>query len=85
VVLAAAVGNIIEWYDFYIFGSLATILSVQFFEKSHPKPRASGRGASRWLGLRAWGTGTRAVSATAQNDPGPPADARRSRTCRSPA
>ncbi|HET9327414.1 MAG TPA: MFS transporter [Candidatus Eisenbacteria bacterium] len=36
VVLAAAVGNIIEWYDFYIFGSLATILSVQFFEKSHP-------------------------------------------------
>src|SRR5262245_43059028 len=36
VVLAAAVGNIIEWYDFYIFGSLATILSVKFFEKSHP-------------------------------------------------
>jgi MFS family permease len=36
VVLAAAVGNIIEWYDFYIFGSLAAILSVQFFEKSHP-------------------------------------------------
>ena len=36
VVLAAAVGNVIEWYDFYIFGSLATILSVQFFEKSNP-------------------------------------------------
>lgn len=36
VVLAAAVGNVIEWYDFYIFGSLASILSVQFFEKSHP-------------------------------------------------
>ena len=36
VVLAAAVGNIIEWYDFYIFGSLATILSVKFFEKSNP-------------------------------------------------
>ena len=36
VVIAAAVGNIIEWYDFYIFGSLATILSVKFFEKSHP-------------------------------------------------
>src|SRR4030095_5261930 len=36
VVLAAAVGNVIEWYDFYIFGSLATILSVQFFEKTHP-------------------------------------------------
>ena len=34
--IAAAVGNVIEWYDFYIFGSLATILSVKFFEKSHP-------------------------------------------------
>src|SRR5258706_2912327 len=31
VVIAAAVGNVIEWYDFYIFGSLATILAVRFF------------------------------------------------------
>jgi MFS family permease len=36
VVVAAAVGNVIEWYDFYIFGSLASILAVKFFEKSHP-------------------------------------------------
>ncbi len=36
VITAAAGGNIIEWYDFYIFGSLAAILSVKFFEKSHP-------------------------------------------------
>jgi MFS family permease len=36
VVLAAAVGNIIEWYDFYVFGSLAKILSVKFFEPTHP-------------------------------------------------
>ena len=36
VVVAAAVGNIIEWYDFYIFGSLAAILSVKFFDKTHP-------------------------------------------------
>ena len=36
VILAASAGNVIEWYDFYIFGSLATILSVKFFEKSHP-------------------------------------------------
>ena len=36
VIVAAAVGNVIEWYDFYIFGSLAAILSVQFFEKTHP-------------------------------------------------
>jgi MFS family permease len=36
VVVAAAVGNVIEWYDFYIFGSLATILAAKFFERSHP-------------------------------------------------
>ena len=29
-------GNVIEWYDFSIFGSLAAVLSVKFFEKSHP-------------------------------------------------
>jgi MFS family permease len=36
VVIAAAVGNVIEWYDFYIFGSLASILAVKFFEKTDP-------------------------------------------------
>ena len=36
VIAAASVGNVIEWYDFYIFGSLAAVLSVKFFEKSHP-------------------------------------------------
>jgi MFS family permease len=36
VIVAAAVGNVIEWYDFYIFGSLAAVLSVKFFEQTHP-------------------------------------------------
>src|SRR6266699_1563314 len=36
VITAASGGNVIEWYDFYIFGSLATLLAVKFFEKSHP-------------------------------------------------
>jgi MFS family permease len=37
VITAAAGGNVIEWYDFYIFGSLAvSVLSVKFFEKGHP-------------------------------------------------
>ena len=36
VIVAASVGNVIEWYDFYIFGSLAAVLSVKFFERSHP-------------------------------------------------
>jgi MFS family permease len=36
VITAAAGGNVIEWYDFYIFGSLAAVLSVKCFEKGHP-------------------------------------------------
>src|SRR5438105_8829169 len=36
VIIAASVGNVIEWYDFYIFGSLAAVLSVKFFEKGNP-------------------------------------------------
>ncbi|MCD9018283.1 MFS transporter [Parachryseolinea silvisoli] len=36
VITASSVGTLIEWYDFYIFGSLATILSEQFFPQSNP-------------------------------------------------
>lgn len=36
VITASSVGTLIEWYDFYIFGSLATILSEQFFPKTNP-------------------------------------------------
>src|SRR5687768_10844246 len=36
VIGAAAAGTVIEWYDFYIFGSLATILSGHFFPKGDP-------------------------------------------------
>jgi MFS family permease len=31
VILASAVGTMIEWYDFYIFGSLAVVLSPKFY------------------------------------------------------
>ncbi len=31
VITASSVGTLIEWYDFYIFGSLAVIISSQFF------------------------------------------------------
>src|SRR6266478_6910728 len=31
VILASAVGTMIEWYDFYIFGSLAAVLSPIFY------------------------------------------------------
>src|SRR3954452_18787526 len=36
VITASSVGTMIEWYDFYIFGSLATIISTQFFPGSSP-------------------------------------------------
>ncbi len=36
VIGAASLGTLIEWYDFYIFGSLAAILSTQFFPKDNP-------------------------------------------------
>ncbi|MFM8849273.1 MAG: MFS transporter [Cytophagales bacterium] len=36
VITASSVGTLIEWYDFFIFGSLATILSEQFFPKANP-------------------------------------------------
>ena len=34
VILASSVGTLIEWYDFYIFGSLATVIANQFFPKT---------------------------------------------------
>jgi MFS family permease len=36
VIGASSVGTLIEWYDFYIFGSLAPIIAAQFFPKSDP-------------------------------------------------
>ncbi|MBC7745499.1 MAG: MHS family MFS transporter [Flavobacterium sp.] len=36
VITASSVGTLIEWYDFYIFGSLAAILSIQFFPQDNP-------------------------------------------------
>lgn len=36
VIGASSVGTLIEWYDFYIFGSLAAILSTQFFPRDNP-------------------------------------------------
>jgi MFS family permease len=35
VIGASAVGTMIEWYDFYIFGSLATVISPLFYPKGN--------------------------------------------------
>ncbi|TAD71331.1 MAG: MFS transporter, partial [Sphingomonadales bacterium] len=31
VILASSLGTVFEWYDFYLYGLLATIISAQFF------------------------------------------------------
>lgn len=36
VIFASSVGTLIEWYDFYIFGSLAPIIAAQFFPLADP-------------------------------------------------
>lgn len=36
VIWASSLGTLIEWYDFYIFGSLATVIAGQFFPKTDP-------------------------------------------------
>ena len=36
VIGASSVGTLIEWYDFYIFGSLAPIIAFHFFPKTDP-------------------------------------------------
>jgi len=35
VILASSVGTMIEWYDFYIFGSLAVVLSAKFYPQGN--------------------------------------------------
>jgi MFS family permease len=34
--MASSVGTLIEWYDFYIFGSLALVISTKFFPQDNP-------------------------------------------------
>ncbi len=36
VISASSMGTMIEWYDFYIFGSLAVVLSTKFFPSENP-------------------------------------------------
>ena len=36
VITASSLGTMIEWYDFYIFGSLAVVLSTKFFPTDNP-------------------------------------------------
>src|SRR5262249_41866457 len=50
VIAASSVGTMIEWYDFYLFGSLATIMAANFFPKGNDA-------AALLLPLATFGTG----------------------------
>src|SRR5207344_1710623 len=33
VILASSLGTVFEWYDFYLYGSLATVIGAKFFSQ----------------------------------------------------
>lgn len=66
VIFASSLGTVFEWYDFYLYGSLAAIIAKQFFSGLDPArpsfsrcwllPPASSCGLlGRWC-LAAWAT-----------------------------
>ncbi len=40
VILASSLGTVFEWYDFYLYGSLAVIIGAQFFSAFDPNTRS---------------------------------------------
>ncbi len=36
VIFASSLGTVFEWYDFYLYGSLAAIIAKQFFAGTDP-------------------------------------------------
>ena len=63
VIIASSAGTIFEWYDFYLYGSLAAIIGAQFFS-AYPE---STRNIFALLAFAACG-GERAASSTAPAD-----------------
>ena len=41
VIFASSLGTVFEWYDFYLYGSLAAIIARQFFQHSIPPADSS--------------------------------------------
>ena len=39
VIVASSLGTVFEWYDFYLYGSLASIIGAQFFSAYPPATR----------------------------------------------
>ncbi|KAI1690594.1 sugar transporter domain-containing protein [Ditylenchus destructor] len=43
VIFASSLGTVFEWYDFFLYGSLAAIIAKQFFAGLDPTPSSSPR------------------------------------------
>jgi hypothetical protein len=43
VIGASSLGTVFEWYDFYLYGLLATVISAQFFPASTTPLASSSR------------------------------------------
>ena len=43
VIFASSLGTVFEWYDFYLYGSLAAIIAKQFFSQLDPRRLSSPR------------------------------------------
>ena len=43
VIFASSLGTVFEWYDFYLYGSLAAIIGKQFFSSLDPTAASSSR------------------------------------------
>jgi len=63
VIVASSLGTVFEWYDFYLYGSLAGIIAqqienhlipaaIRLFELARGRERKKGRGGGRMHGRR---------------------------------
>ena len=52
VIFASSLGTVFEWYDFYLYGSLAAIISKQFFSRVNETSALHLRAARLRRGLR---------------------------------
>jgi hypothetical protein len=51
VIFASSLGTVFEWYDFYLYGSLAPFFAALFFRPATTRPRCSSRFATYAAGF----------------------------------
>ena len=69
VILAGAIGNVLEWYDFAVYGYFATAIGRAFFPKEDPVQVLAAFGIfavgflMRPVGARCWGISATSLAA----------------------